>query len=119
MLIKTGNKISNCKILILGVTFKENCPDIRNSKVIDVYNELNEFGINVDIFDYEASALDLEQTHQIRLLPKITEKYDGILVAVAHKEFSSIDIKSLKRNSNSIVYDLKGVLPKNIVDSRL
>jgi len=119
MLIKAGKQIMGSKILVLGITFKENCPDIRNSKVADVYNELKEFGSNVDIYDYEADPKEVNQEYGIKLIDEIKEKYDGILLAVSHKKFSLIDIESLKNDSKSIVYDLKGFLPRNLVNSRL
>ena len=107
------------KILILGVTFKENCPDIRNSKVADVYNELKEFGPDVDAYDYEANPSEVKEEYGIHLLDEIKDKYDGILLAVSHDKFSMINIESLKKDANSIVYDLKGFFPRNLVDSRL
>jgi UDP-N-acetyl-D-galactosamine dehydrogenase len=119
MLIKAGKQIMGSKILILGVTFKENCPDIRNSKVTDVHNELKEFGLEVDAYDYEADAEEVTQAHDIVLIDEIKEKYDGILLAVSHDKFSMINIESIKKDSNSIVYDLKGFLPRNLVDARL
>ncbi len=119
MLIKAGKQIMGSKILILGVTFKENCPDIRNSKVADVYHELKEFGLQVDAYDYEADPTEVKQEYGIHLLDEIKDKYDGILFAVSHKKFSMIDIESIKQDAKSIVYDLKGFLPRNQVDSRL
>ena len=119
MLIKSGKKIMGSKILILGVTFKENCPDIRNSKVVDVYNELKEFGLQVDAYDYEADPAKVKEEFNIHIVDEIKEKYDGILLAVSHSKFSMINIESLKKNSNSVVYDLKGFFPRNLVDSRL
>ena len=119
MLIKAGKQIMGSKILILGVTFKENCPDIRNSKVVDVYNELKEFGLEVDAYDYEADPVEVNQEYGIDIIGEIKEKYDGILLAVSHAKFSKINIESLKKDSSSIIYDLKGFLPRNIVDSRL
>ena len=119
MLIKAGKQILGSKILILGVTFKENCPDIRNSKVADVYHELKEFGLEVDAYDYEADPKEVKQEYGIHLLDEIKDKYDGILLAVSHKKFSMIDIESIKLDAKSIVYDLKGFLPRNQVDSRL
>ena len=119
MLIKTGKQIKGSKILILGITFKENCPDIRNSKVLDVYYELKDFGLDVDVYDYEADSSEVKETCGIELLDKLNEKYDGILLAVSHKKFSMINYESLKRDPNSIIYDLKGFLPRNITDSRL
>jgi len=119
MLIKAGKQIMGSKILILGVTFKENCPDIRNSKVADVYNELKEFGLDVDVYDYEANTSEVKEEYGIHLLDEIKDKYDGILLAVSHDKFSLINIESLKKDASSIVYDLKGFLPRNLVDSRL
>ena len=119
MLIKGGKQIMGSKVLILGVTFKENCPDIRNSKVADVHNELKEFGLEVDVYDYEADPVKVKEEYGIHLIDDIKEKYDGILLAVSHNKFSLLDIESLKKDSNSVIYDLKGFLPRNIVDSRL
>ena len=113
-----ANKMGS-KILILGVTFKENCPDIRNSKVVDVYNELKEFGLEVDVYDYEADPEEVKQEHGIHLIDEIIEKYEGILLAVSHNKFSMINIESIKKDSNSVIYDLKGFLPRNQVNSRL
>jgi UDP-N-acetyl-D-galactosamine dehydrogenase len=119
MLIKAGKQIMGSKILILGVTFKENCPDIRNSKVAVVYNELKEFGLEVDAYDYEADSKEVNQEYGINLIDEIKEKYDGILLAVSHDKFSMLDVESLKKDSKSVVYDLKGFLPRNLVNSRL
>ena len=119
LLIKSGKQIANSKVLILGVTFKENCPDIRNSKVANVYNELKEFGLLVDVYDYEANSIEVDQEYGIKLITEIKEKYDGILLAVSHNKFSNIDINSFKKNSKSVVFDLKGFLPRNLVNSRL
>lgn len=119
MLIKAGKQIMGSKVLILGVTFKENCPDTRNSKVADVYHELKEFGLEVDAYDYEADPEEVKQEYGIHLLGQIKDKYDGILLAVSHTKFSTINIETLKKDFNSVVYDLKGFLPRNQVDSRL
>ena len=109
ILIKKGNVINNLKILVLGITFKENCPDIRNTGVMNVINRLKEFGLDITIFDPWANPSDVEREYGIKslnILPK--EKYESILIAVAHNEFRTIDFESLKKSSNSIVYDLKG-----------
>ena len=119
MLIKAGKQIMGSKILILGVTYKENCPDIRNSKVADVYHELEEFGLKVDVYDYQASPKEVKNVFGITLKDQLIEKYDGILLAVSHDKFSKIDITSLKKDAKSIVYDLKGFLPREQVDARL
>lgn len=119
LLIRSGKQIMGSKILILGITFKENCPDIRNSKVVDVYAELIEFGLKVDVYDYEANSNEVKEEYAIDLIDEIKEKYDGVLLAVSHNKFSMLDIQSLKKDSTSVVFDLKGFLSRNLVDSRL
>ena len=119
MLINAGMQIKDSKILILGFTFKENCPDTRNTKVIDVYRELKEFGVNVDVFDYEADPVEVREEYGINLIDKINTTYSGIMLTVAHKKFASIELDSIKENSRSVVFDLKGFFPRNQVDSRL
>jgi len=84
-----------------------------------VHNELKEFCLEVDVYDYEADPIEVNKDYGLHLINKITEKYDGILLAVSHNKFSMINIESLKKDSNSVVYDLKGFLPRDIVDSRL
>jgi UDP-N-acetyl-D-glucosamine/UDP-N-acetyl-D-galactosamine dehydrogenase len=119
LLIKAGKQIMGSRILILGITFKENCPDIRNSKVVDVYKELTEFGLIVDVYDYEADSKEVNLQIGKEPLEQITDKYDGILLAVGHKDFSKIDINLIKNDSKSIVFDLKGFLPRDQVSARL
>jgi UDP-N-acetyl-D-galactosamine dehydrogenase len=110
--------ISGSRALILGITFKENCSDIRNSKVIDIYRELNSFKVEVDVFDPYANPIDVFNEYGINLIYDFG-LYDIIVLAVSHQDFSFIDIKSLKRNDNSYIFDCKSFLPKNIVDGRL
>ena len=119
MLINAGKQIKGSRVLVLGVTFKENCPDIRNTKVIDVYNELLDFGLSVDLYDPQADNQEVKEEYGTELIPSISEKYDGILLAVSHKEFTKLKLSSLKKDSNSIVFDLKGFLPRDQVNSRL
>ncbi|MDB4416148.1 nucleotide sugar dehydrogenase [Akkermansiaceae bacterium] len=119
MLIKAGKKILGSKILILGITFKEDCPDIRNSKVADVYDELTEFGLEVDVYDTVANPVEVKAEYNIVLKDEINDGYDGILMAVAHQKFSHVDIANLKKDSKSIVFDLTGSLPRIQVTSRL
>ena len=119
MLIKSGKKILGSRVLGLGITFKENCPDIRNSKVSDVYRELKEYGLDVDVYDYEADSKEVFDTYGIELIEKISTKYDAILLAVSHDNFLNLDLNSLKNNPESIVFDLKGFFPRNLVNSRL
>ncbi len=109
---------SKTKILILGITFKENCPDIRNSKVVDVYNELSTLGLVVDVFDPYASKVEVEKKFKINLCDNLG-KYDGIILATAHDEFKKLNFKNLKRNKMAIVYDVKSFLDKKNVTKRL
>ena len=118
LLIKKGHKIEGSKVLILGITFKENCPDIRNSRVIDVYQELKEFGVEVEVYDPWASKHEVKEEYNIFLLDSLTEKYDGILLAVSHDEFKSLNLENFK-NKNAVIFDIKGICDKNSVDARL
>ena len=118
LLIKKGHKIEGSKVLILGITLKENCPDIRNSRVIDVYQELKEFGVEVEVYDPWASKHEVKEEYNIFLLDSLTEKYDGILLAVSHDEFKSLNLENFK-NKNAVIFDIKGVYDKNSVDARL
>jgi UDP-N-acetyl-D-galactosamine dehydrogenase len=105
-------------VLILGITFKENCADIRNTRVVDVFNELRDFGIRVDIYDPWASAEEVFDEYGISLVNEPTGKYEGILLAVSHEEFQKINIGDFKEDT-SVIFDLKSVLPREGVDSRL
>jgi len=118
LMIQKAIPINGAKVLILGVTFKENCPDIRNSKVIDIYNELIQFGLDVSVYDPHANCEEVNKAYGINLVNQL-QKYDSIIHAVSHKEFIEIDLKNLKRNLNSVIFDIKSVLDKNIVDARL
>lgn len=118
LLIKKGHKIEGSKVLILGITFKENCPDIRNSRVIDVYQELKEFGVQIDVHDPWADKKEVQEEYGISLLDSITEKYDGILLAVSHDEYKNLDLEQLK-NPDAVVYDIKSLWQKDLVDARL
>ena len=105
--------------MILGITFKENCPDIRNSRVIDVVNELQNKGIHTDVFDPLAQPEEVNKTFGISLLDSIEEPYDAIVLAVGHDDFKDIDVVSLKKNSKSVIFDVKGFLPRKWVTDRL
>lgn len=118
MMIGKGARIKDSKVLILGITFKENCPDIRNTKVLDIYNELIQFGLHVDVYDPHADKEDVWDEYQINLV-KSLEKYDGIVLAVAHNEFSSLNLASIKLSSQSVIFDLKSVFDRHQVDARL
>ncbi len=118
LLIKKGHKIEGSKVLILGITFKENCPDIRNSRVIDVYQELKEFGVEVEVYDPWASKQEVKEEYNINLLDNLEDKYDGILLAVSHDEYKSLNLENFK-NPNAVIFDIKGIYNKNTVDARL
>jgi UDP-N-acetyl-D-galactosamine dehydrogenase len=106
------------KILVLGLTFKENCPDIRNSKVVDVIRELKSFGADVDVYDPHADAEEVSLEYNLSPIARIEKKYHGIVLAVSHKEFASLDWDQLKE-PNAVVYDVKGFLDKSMVTGRL
>lgn len=119
LMIKNSFKVEGAKVLVLGVTFKENCPDIRNSKVVDIIYELQDFGCDVSVYDPEADSEEVKEEYGIDLVSSIdNKKFQAILLAVNHKEFMTLDIEALKE-PNAVVYDLKGVLPKRSVDARL
>lgn len=119
---KKGIKIKDSKILILGVTFKENCSDIRNTKVVDIYNTLFEYTSNIIVFDKYADYNQLLGEYNIPITNDWDcvekEKFDAVILAVAHKEFIGMDVRRWLKQ-DGIVYDVKGVLPKNIIDARL
>jgi len=123
LMIKKGHAIAGARILVLGFTFKENCPDLRNTRVIDLVREFQSYGATVDIHDPWANADDARHAYGIDLLTKIPDAsaYDAIVLAVAHKEFSAMGIDGMRRfaKSNAVVYDIKGILPKSGVDGRL
>jgi UDP-N-acetyl-D-galactosamine dehydrogenase len=129
LMIQKGHTIKGSRVLVLGITFKENCPDVRNSKVIDVIRELQEFGINVDVYDPWADKEEVKREYGINLIENgelRMENYDGVVLAVAHKEFKEIE-KQLTNNkytntpitNNQVIYDIKGFFDKNIIDGRL
>lgn len=119
LLISKNHVISNSTTLILGITFKEDCPDIRNSKVIDIYRELQQFNMNVDVYDPHADKHEVKEVYGLDLIDSISIKYNAIILAVSHKEFLEIDMRSICINSDSIVYDIKSFLERSIVDARL
>jgi UDP-N-acetyl-D-galactosamine dehydrogenase len=118
MMIQKGTNIKGAKALLLGVTFKENCPDIRNSKVVDIYNELIQFGLEVDVFDPHADASQVKKEYNIEL-QQSPSKYDAIILTVAHKEFLEMNINDYKKGSHTIVFDSKAALDRDKVDARL
>ena len=118
---KKGALIKNAKILILGITFKENCPDIRNTKVVDIYHTLSEYTDNITIYDPWANADHVKYEYSVVVTSDygvLNNRYDAIILAVAHKEFINLDVRKML-TENGIVYDVKSILPREVVDGRL
>ncbi|WP_195319286.1 nucleotide sugar dehydrogenase [Parabacteroides distasonis] len=114
-----GVMVKNAKILLLGITFKENCPDIRNTKVVDIYTTLREYTSNITVLDPHANAEAVKHEYGLDIVNDLpTETYDAVILSVAHNEFLSLDVASL-RNENGVLYDVKGVLPREVIDGRL
>ena len=118
LMTQKDNLIKNSRVLVLGITFKEDCPDIRNSKVIDVVRELEGFGINVEVHDPNADQNEVKEEYGIDLIREPQNQYEAIILAVAHKNFSQIDLNLLKMNS-TVVFDLKAFWPQEYVTARL
>ena len=120
LMIKNEVPVKSSKILMLGITFKENCPDIRNTKATDIYHELTSYGIAVDIFDPWASPEEVKHEYGLTSTTKLDESinYGAVILAVAHREFMKIDLQSFKTRG-AIIYDVKGILPRELVHARL
>jgi len=121
MMIKKGATIKGSKALVLGITFKENCPDIRNSRVIDIIRELESYDVLVDVFDPWASSEEVKEEYGFNLLcdkTEVSHNYDAIILAVSHNEFIKIDIARLK-SPIGVIFDVKSLLPREMVDGRL
>ncbi|MXV39167.1 nucleotide sugar dehydrogenase [Flavobacteriaceae bacterium Ap0902] len=112
-------KIKDSKILVLGFTFKENCPDVRNTKVIDVIQSLKSYSTNVTVYDPWANPKEVEKEYHIQTVQELpNEKYDAVVLAVSHIEFKDIDLEKLK-SENAVVYDVKSFLSKDLIDASL
>ena len=116
---KKGVMVKDSKILILGVTFKENCPDIRNTKVVDIYHTLKEYTNDITIYDTWADVSVVKQEYQINIINHLPEEtFDAIILAVSHSEFLTLNVRELLKD-NGVIYDVKGVLDRGIIDGRL
>lgn len=118
LMMRKDIKVIDSKVLLLGFTFKEDCPDIRNTRVIDIYKELKSFDMNVDVYDPWVNKIEVKNEYDLDILdkePKVSE-YSAVILAVAHKKFLNIKIQSKK---DCVVFDVKGILPKQNVDARL
>ena len=118
LLSQKGSTIYGAKVLVLGITFKENCPDIRNSRVIDIIRELESFGVQVDVYDPLADRQEVEKEYGFTLLDAPQADYDGVVLAVGHEAFRALDWSVLKKE-NTAVYDVKSFLDKSLADARL
>jgi UDP-N-acetyl-D-galactosamine dehydrogenase len=119
LMIQKNHTIKGAKVLVMGITFKENCPDLRNSKVIDVIKEMIEFGIKVYVIDPQANDDEVMHEYGIRMTKAFKEHfYNAVILAVSHNEFLSFDIGKLLKE-NGVIYDVKAVLPKDLIDGRL
>lgn len=118
LMVKNDLIINKSKILILGITFKENCPDIRNSKVVDLVKELQSFEAQVDVYDPQADSMEVWNEYKIKVMESLDEKYDAIVLAVGHRQFRNIDWSKIK-GSKTVVYDIKGFLDKSLITGRL
>jgi UDP-N-acetyl-D-galactosamine dehydrogenase len=120
LMIQNEIPVKNSKVLMLGITFKENCPDIRNTKATDIYHELISYGIDVDIYDPWASAEEVKHEYGLTITANLNESvdYTAVILAVAHNEFMKIDLQAFK-TKGAIIYDVKGILPRELVHARL
>jgi UDP-N-acetyl-D-galactosamine dehydrogenase len=120
IMVKGGKPVKDAKALMLGITFKENCPDIRNTRATDIYHELKDFAMEVDVYDPWASKEHVKSEYDIDLVDEIDdmEQYSAIILAVAHDQFKELNFDQIK-NHGIVVYDVKSILPKNLVDGRL
>lgn len=120
LLIHKGHAVKDSNILVLGITFKENCPDIRNTKAIDVINELKQYGCTVDVHDPWANPADVKHEYQLELVENYrAKKYDAVVLAVSHNEFKTMDLSTLRNGHQAVIYDIKGIWDKDAVDGRL
>lgn len=118
LMIKKGIAINGAELLMLGIAFKENCPDVRNTKIVDVIAALNDYGINVTIYDPWVNTAEVQHEYNLETVTSLPEnKYDALVLGVAHKEFLDVDLSQLRKD-NSVLYDVKGVLNQN-VDGKL
>ncbi len=118
LMMRKDLKVIDSRVLLLGFTFKEDCPDVRNTRVIDIYNELRNFDIQVEVYDPWANPKEVMHEYGIKIFKQCPiGQYSAVILAVAHKEFLELDVRSFVKNG--VLYDVKGILPKEIVDSRL
>jgi UDP-N-acetyl-D-galactosamine dehydrogenase len=124
LLIHSGHPVRGSKLLLLGITFKQDCPDIRNSRVVDVIDELSEYGCEVCVYDPWASPEEVREAYGVELLPDeaaakaLAGEANAVVLAVPHRQFADFDLKPF-RAGGAVVYDIKSFLPRDQVDNRL
>jgi UDP-N-acetyl-D-galactosamine dehydrogenase len=119
LMIKKGITVLNSELLMLGITFKENCPDVRNTKIIDVIRSLESYGVNVTVFDPWADPVEVKHEYNLEVINSLpTTKFDTVVLGVSHKEFLTIDLSSVTKKL-SVIYDVKGILDDKLVDGKL
>lgn len=118
-MLKKGIQVLNSEILILGFTFKENCPDVRNTKVIDIFRTLKEFNVNVTVYDPWANPVIAKREYGVDIMTELpSQKFDACIAAVAHKQFEGLDVPALLKEDH-VIFDVKCTLPRDIIDARL
>ncbi|MES9825636.1 MAG: Vi polysaccharide biosynthesis UDP-N-acetylglucosamine C-6 dehydrogenase TviB [Candidatus Thiodiazotropha endolucinida] len=122
MMMKRGIASNNSRVLVLGLTFKENCPDLRNTRVVDIVSEFEDYGAQVDVYDPWVSQVEAEEEYGLRPISEIKEgQYDAVILAVAHREFQQMGVEKIRTlcKENGVLFDVKNVLPADAVDARL
>jgi UDP-N-acetyl-D-galactosamine dehydrogenase len=120
LMISNGLIIKGGRVLILGFTFKENCPDVRNTRVVDIHHELTQFGLHVDVYDPWANVEEVAEEYGITIMNELDHSiaYEAIILTVAHDEFKTFEFQKFKKN-NGIIFDTKSFIDRSIVDGRL
>ena len=122
LMTQKGQRVKGAKVLVLGITFKENCPDIRNSKVIGVIHELQDFGCDVAIHDPWADAIEVRHEYGLTLCPcpgdDESASFGAVVLAVSHDKFKDLDFRRFNAQ-NVVIFDIKSILPKGLADGRL
>jgi len=121
-MVKKDIPVKNAKVLILGFTFKENCPDVRNTRVIDIVKVFDEFETELTVYDPWADPEEVKQEYGFATFnqpEQLKNNYDAIVLAVAHQEFQDLDLNNLKNQQHAIIYDIKGALKAGVADGRL
>jgi UDP-N-acetyl-D-glucosamine/UDP-N-acetyl-D-galactosamine dehydrogenase len=121
LMVKKRINVAQAEILVMGLTFKENCPDLRNTKVVDIINELKEFGIKVVVHDPWVNQEEAENEYGVTMVQELASKYDGIILAVAHRQFQQMGIDQIRSycKKTAVLYDVKNIFPSTVIDGSL